>query len=220
MSVPDCQQTPTQGPEDNSKGALLITAVELSSIEDPTCPICREPYSGADGAEERPEADQEDPVSIDMVAEWFGSRRCCGHVIGRSCLFRHLTAPGAWANKCPLCRDVWFHETLPEDTQPGEQQQEQTNPTSPSAHMPRRSTRIAGQVGERRGSVHQNPSRAHMSDRHGISRVRLQQRPQARPPRFTRQLLAALDVKDGSNEVMGTIDDVEKTLEAFYRGLE
>jgi hypothetical protein len=58
-----------------------------------------------------------------------------------------------------------------------------------------------------------------MSDGSGISRERYNQRPQTRPPRFMRQLLAALGVEDVSYGVRGTKEEVQRRLERMYSEL-
>lgn len=204
-SPSDCQTSTNRisSDQDSSKGALLITPVALVQLEDKECPICHELYTEPQSTDHGSEPHQEWAVKVDMIAEWFGTKRCCGHIIGRKCLEKHLKGPGPWRNKCPLCRDVWFHEVAPRGAQlPAEV------PEAPSAtRAPRRSQRIA----ERR-SMSLRPVGA----RHGIARTQPRQRPQRRPIRFTQRLMAALEVEDGTEEVKGTMEEVERRLNRLY----
>jgi hypothetical protein len=58
-----------------------------------------------------------------------------------------------------------------------------------------------------------------MGERNGVRRKRRQGVMQ-RPAHFTAQLLAALEVKEGSDEIKGTLEQVERRLKALYRGLQ
>jgi hypothetical protein len=91
-----------------SRGSLITTAIPLDSLSDPTCPICHEPYASPSD----PNPTRECAVKIDFIAEWHGFKRCCGHIIGRNCLAKQVHCGRAWRNKCPICRDVWFHESV------------------------------------------------------------------------------------------------------------
>ncbi|KAF2823202.1 hypothetical protein CC86DRAFT_328302 [Ophiobolus disseminans] len=198
--------------QENSKGALLITPISLLQLEDPNCPICQEPYSEVPPSPERQGPEEEWAVSIDMVAEWFGPKKCCGHIMGRKCLEKHLSAAGQWRNKCPLCRDIWFHERVPAHVQ----WRPAPIPPQPSADVaPRRSERIAAKATARSGT--QQPK---MSDHSGINRAPRQQRPRPRPVHFTGRLMTALQVEDGSCEVKGTLEEVEQRLSTLYGDLE
>jgi hypothetical protein len=62
-----------------------------------------------------------------------------------------------------------------------------------------------------------------MSQRHGV-RARQQEHRSVPQPRqvtvpFASQLLAALEVESGSNEVKGTMEEVESRLNALYIGM-
>lgn len=196
---------------DSLKGALLITPLALSQVEDPKCPICLIPFSEPPGTPDAQEPGQEWAVSIDMVAEWFGPKKCCGHIIGRECLDMHLSTPGQWRNKCPICRDIWFHERVPAHAQ---WQAAPTSSGSSSSVAPRRSARIAGRVAAESG-----PSQPRMSNQSGISRASRHLQSQPRPAYFTDRLMAALEVEDGSSEVKGTLDEVNQKLRTLYGGL-
>jgi len=189
--------------QDSSKGALLITPVALVQLEDLECPICHETYTEPRSTDQLSEPQQEWAVKVDMIAEWFGTKRCCGHIIGRKCLEKHLKGPGPWRNKCPLCRDVWFHEVAPRDAQPRAETPEPPSTT----RAPRRSQRIA----ERRSA-----SQRTSGSIRGVARTPSRQRPQRRPIRFTQRLMAALEVEDGTEEVKGTMEEVERRLNRLY----
>jgi hypothetical protein len=212
----DTHASATRNAREESGGALMITPIGVSSLEDTTCPVCRETYSDppAVGLNLEPEPESEWAVSVDYAAEWFGLKKCCGHVVGRCCLEKHLRTRGAWKNKCPICRDIWYHEVAPEKTQVNEQLAAQAHLRPRTANEPRRSQRIAARLPEAQG-----PSTPSMSDRSGISRKRYSQRPQTRPPRFMRQLLAALGVEDVSDGVRGTKEEVQRRLERMYSEL-
>jgi hypothetical protein len=193
---------------DTSKGALLITPIALSTIEDRTCPICREGYveppvtSGSEVSE-----DEEWPVSVDMVAEWFGPKRCCGHIMGRKCLEKHLKTVGEWSNTCPLCRDCWFHRIVPEGVDESEDGEDQDAPAEPV----RRSPRLAA----RRGGAEPTTS-----ERNGVGQHQSnKRRRRLRPAHFATRLLAALEVQDGCDGVTGTLEEVKEKLDKLYEGL-
>lgn len=57
----------------------------------PDCPICREPFN---------EPPEETAVQIDLPT--------CQHIFGITCLQQHLSTPGEWPNKCPICRVAWY----------------------------------------------------------------------------------------------------------------
>jgi hypothetical protein len=200
--MPDCQQ-PHPGSRETTKGALLITPIVSTSLEHHTCPICHEAYSGSSSPDQVREPEEEGAVSVDMIAEWYGLRRLCGHVIGRTCLEKHITAPGAWRNKCPICRCIWYHDVAPRN----EQQQEQRAPQE----LPRlrRSRRLAAQRGESQAYLDYA-----ISERDDIRQVQHR----LRPGYFTQQLLRALEVEDGTAEVKGTLEEVEQRLKTLYEG--
>lgn len=96
------------------EGALFTTPLPLSLLaaDGQSCSICLEPY-----IEPSPHGNAESQagewaVRIDLVAESSSLRRCCGHVLGKKCLAAHLRSAGPWKRRCPLCRGVWFHETV------------------------------------------------------------------------------------------------------------
>jgi hypothetical protein len=207
--MPDYQQSPHPSSREATNGALLITQIASNSLEQRTCPVCHEPYSEthSPGQVRRPE--EEGAVSVDMIAEWYGPRRLCGHVIGRRCLEKHITASGAWRNKCPICRCIWFHEDVSANEQLHRKQVPQELPRL------RRSRRISA----RRGASQDHLEQA-ISERDGIRRVQLHQRHQLRSVHFTQQLLDALKVADGTGEVKGTLEEVEKRLKTLYEGTD
>jgi hypothetical protein len=198
--------------QEANKGALLITPISLHKLEEPNCPICREPYCEVPTGGRTPVANQEWAVSVDMVAEWFGPKRCCGHIMGRKCLEQHLQATGPWRNKCPLCRDIWFHEYAPAHAAPTA-----NRPQPLRAQGLRRSARLAA------AAARPGTAQSTMSQRHGV-RARQQEHRSVPQPRqvtvpFASQLLAALEVESGSNEVKGTMEEVESRLNALYSGM-
>lgn len=200
----------------SSRGALLISPQPLSSLSEHTCPICREPYIDISTPNQEASPDREFAVSIDMVAEWHGSKRLCGHVLGRKCFERQLKSKGAWRNRCPLCRDVMFRG---DDVDEGEddeevQDDESTVPEQPTMR-PRRSTRISARTNSGR-----NTSLPHMSASSGVNRARHTQRSSRRPRHFTQQLFAVLKVCADGDEVTGTMDDVERRLHTLYKEME
>jgi hypothetical protein len=212
----DSQASAPRNAQEESKGVLIITPIGLSLLNDTTCPVCREHYSNPPSTISNldPESDQEWAVSVDHVAEWFGLKRCCGHILGRRCLEKHLNMIGAWRNKCPICRDLWFHEVPPVGAQSSEHPATQTRLRPRTADPPRRSQRIAAQESRSQGF-----SLPRMSERSGIIREGRHPRPRTRPPRFIQQLLAALEVKDVKDGVKGTRDEIERRLETLYKDL-
>jgi hypothetical protein len=197
--------------EDASSWAILVTPIILKSIdiEDRYCPICREPYAEPPNKDQKPEAEQDWAVSVDMVAGMDGPKHCCGHIIGRRCLDMHLKAPGPWKNKCPLCREVWYELSTSDDVDDGDNDELEATPAEPQ----RRSQRIAERDAQRRSTA--GPPE---SGRNGVSRAGRHQRSrrQNRPRRFTRELFAALDVEEGSNDVRCTLEEAKQKLQAFY----
>lgn len=179
-------------------------------MSDRTCPICLEPYvepvrggpSPADGAGEW-------AVRIDMIAEQSGLRRCCGHILGRICLEKHLQGEGPWRNKCPLCRNLWFHVTVANHAATDEQPRASAERIYPQATL-RRSSRIAS-----RAAVRQPPSAHH--DRYRVNpRTNCTLRNAGRSPHFMRHLLGLLNVSSGSDEVKATLEEVERRLGILY----
>jgi hypothetical protein len=205
-----------RGALEETRGALIITPIGRSSLEDTTCPICQEHYSDPPsiGLNLEPELEQEWAVSVDHVAEWFGLKRCCGHILGRRCLEQHLNTTGTWRNKCPICRDLWFHEAALERAQFDERPSTQARFRTLTPDAPRRSQRIAARLSES-----STPSPHRVSDRSGISRKLHHHQPRTRPPRFMQQLLAALEVEDVKDGVKGTKEEVQRRLESLYREL-
>ncbi|OAK94481.1 hypothetical protein IQ06DRAFT_286556 [Phaeosphaeriaceae sp. SRC1lsM3a] len=206
----------TDGTKLSSRGALLISPQPLSSLSDTTCPICRDSYVNMPTPGQKVSPDREFAVSIDMVAEWHGSKRLCGHVLGRKCFEKHLKSKGAWRNRCPLCRDVWFRGDDVDEREDDEavQDDESTTPEQPTMR-PRRSARISARTNSGR-----NTSLQPMSANNGVNRTHHTQRGSRRPRHCTQQLLAALEVCANGDEVTGTMDDVERRLHTLYKEME
>lgn len=199
-----------------SKGALLITPLSLSRVSDPNCPVCHEAYCELPALHQPLLLDQEFAVSIDMVAEWHGSKKLCGHVLGRKCFERHLRSKGAWRNRCPLCRDVWFHGDEAIDEEDTDEEVQEDEPSEPDATTipPRRSARVAAQT-----IPGPNISSPRLSVSSGVNRARYGQQQSSGPRHFTRKLLAALEVRADGDEVAGTMEDVERRLKTLYRDM-
>ncbi|KAH7073267.1 hypothetical protein FB567DRAFT_196508 [Paraphoma chrysanthemicola] len=192
---------------------ILIRPISLRDIEDEdqNCPICREHYREPPSPGCRPEDKQEWAVSVEIVAGIDRPRECCGHIMGRKCLDMHLRARGQWRNKCPICRDVWYEVGAVEDAEGREEEQAQSEPIP--IDPPRRSLRIAARDRHRRSTA--TPM---TSDRRGVNRAGREQRAirQTRSRRFHQDLLAALDVEEGSDEIGCTLEEVKHKLEALY----
>ncbi|KAF2132302.1 hypothetical protein P153DRAFT_284987, partial [Dothidotthia symphoricarpi CBS 119687] len=200
-----------------ARGALFTTPISISRLESENraCPICHEQYIEPPVTEHGHQtSDREWAVSVDMVAEWFGRKRCCGHIIGHRCLQAHLQASGPWRNKCPLCRNVWFHHSNEDDNlvdEPGQTGETRIDPISSSL---RRSRRIADQTAVRRETpVTPTRDRAGTNQHSYHTSIRKRSR---RTAQFTQQLLETLEVAVGSVEVRGTLEEVERKLEALY----
>jgi hypothetical protein len=216
---PDSQAPALYSAREEARGALIITPYSISSLEDTTCPICHETYSDppSTGLNLEPEMEQEWAVSVDYAAEWFGYRKCCGHTVGRRCLEKHLNTHGAWKNKCPICRDIWYHEITPERAQVNEHPATQARLHPRTADKPRRSQRIEARLAES-----QAPSSPPLvGNRGAVSRDRQSHRTRTRtrPPYFMQQLLAALRVEDARYGVKGTKKEVHRRLERLYEEL-
>jgi (2Fe-2S) ferredoxin len=153
-----------------------------------------------------------------MVAEWFGPKKCCGHIMGKNCLQAHVTSNGPWKHKCPLCRDVWYHAVAPEKARRFVEEEEEEEPP-----VLRRSARIARMEAAREGSV---TAQASMSQRHGVSRAARRERQRspsqarAASAAFSSQLMAALQVEKGGKHVHGSLEEIKERLSALYSGLE
>jgi hypothetical protein len=205
--------------------ALFTTPIPLNMLnsDEHSCPICHEPYiappTKAKGKKTTTpdESEGEWPVSVDMFAEPAGLKHCCGHIFGRQCLITHLNGDGAWRNKCPLCRDIWFGKGAVADDVPAA-------PAPPPAEEPvatllRRSARIAA-----RATAPQTPPGSSMSARNGVaqrsrSAARVKRGRSTRRAGFLEEILGALDMQNG-DEVNGTLEEVEEILSTFYGGRE
>lgn len=194
------------------KGAIIITPHDPMMLIDKTCPICKEEYAHPLDAVRKSEHGHECPVSVDLVAEWWGHRKCCGHIFGRKCLVKHLASGAQWSNKCPMCRDIWLHRYPPEEVEESLQQRVQPEPAP--APAVRRSRRIAA-----RAAVQPYPSSRRLSNRAGITHASQPRRPLPPPAYFEQRLLAALRVAEGSREINGTMADVEERLSTLYESL-
>jgi hypothetical protein len=157
-----------------------------------------------------------------MVAEWFGPKKCCGHIMGKNCLQAHVTSNGPWKHKCPLCRDVWYHAVAPEKVRRFEEEEEEEEE---EPQVLRRSARIERMEAGRQGTV---PGSAHasMSQRHGVSRAARRERrrspsqSRAASAAFSSQLMAALQVEEGGKHVHGSLEEIKERLSGLYSKLE
>ncbi|KAF2255164.1 hypothetical protein BU26DRAFT_151643 [Trematosphaeria pertusa] len=171
------------------------------------CPICHEAYGDyRPGMLDLGEAQAEWAVRVDLTAEPDRSRRCCGHIFGRRCLEKHLRRPEPWHNKCPICRLTWF---------PSDNLSNHRAATPASARPP--TTAVAStRVSARRilESRHRRQGNGRRSSSRGPST-----RPQ-RPSSFIQQLLEHFEVRDGSDEVKASADEVEQRLRGLYGSIE
>jgi hypothetical protein len=222
-TIPLCFPMVAPARPSSDQGALFTTPLALAALDNDsrTCPICHEDYTEpytSDSNEIPGDANKEWAVSVDMVAEIRGRKRCCGHIIGRRCLKKHISGRGLWKNKCPLCRDVWFGINATAHTGTTTSPRAVRVDHSDRSSQPlRRSLRIAAQATtQRESSVYRmsnrngvGPSRrAHRSDRHSDSSS------------FVQDLLGTLGVVEGSDQVQGTLEQVERQLEGLYNGLQ
>lgn len=189
-------------------GALFTTPLPLLLIapSDRECSICLEPYiepSQRAFAQEGQEGEW--AVRVELVAEVCGLRRCCGHVMGKQCLEAHLRSSGPWKRRCPLCREVWFQET------------------SLSAEEGRHTSELYAQrVGQAVASSRHSPSNNARLDRSRNPRNESSQshtlvRPSAQSPAsFTQRVREKLEIKEGSDEVGKSLEEVEQVLGDFF----
>jgi hypothetical protein len=205
--------------------ALFTTPIPLNILnsDELSCPIYHEPYIAppikVKGKKTKTpdESEGEWPVSVDMFAEPAGLKHCCGHIFGRQCLITHLNGDGAWKNKCPLCRDIWFGKGAVANDMPAA-------PAPPPAEEPmttplRRSARIAA-----RDTAPRTPPASSMSARNGVaqrsrSSARVKRSRSTRPVGFLEEILGALNMQNG-DEVNGTLEEVKELLSTFYGGQE
>ncbi|KAH7402888.1 hypothetical protein BKA66DRAFT_404477 [Pyrenochaeta sp. MPI-SDFR-AT-0127] len=202
-------------PRQGTLGALLTTPISVTTLDvgDRKCPLCHELYVEPVHQNKSNDTEKEWPVSITIAAQWSGLKRCCGHIFGRRCLEKHLQASGAWRNKCPICRDVWFDNTAAnEDTTPHEQLQAETHYQARVTRPLRRSLRIASRAMVRRRTRGTPLGEDQRYASTGIQRARIV------GSDFMQQLLRALEVNNGSDEVNGTLEEVEQKLGALYDG--
>ncbi|CAO2657135.1 Nn.00g032610.m01.CDS01 [Neocucurbitaria sp. VM-36] len=192
--------------------ALFTTPISpaLLEEEDRVCSICHEAYMEPTTSPDSHDPGREWPVRVDMVAEQSGPKRCCGHILGRRCLEKHLQSRGEWRNKCPVCRDLWFGNSTVSDTSTREEPQASAQSERRAPNPLRRSSRIALQTTARR----RIPG-LQMDEPHRVIRLRQRVQP-SRSTSFMQQLLGALEVEQGSDEVKATLEEVEQRLEALY----
>jgi hypothetical protein len=204
--------------------ALFTTPIPLDKLDtdENICPICHEDYIGppikVKGKKTKTPngSEGEWPVSVDMFADPTGLKHCCGHIFGRQCLITHLNGEGAWRNKCPVCRDIWFGKgavAADVSAEPVQAPLEEEVVAQPL----RRSARIAAQTLASRA-----PPAARMSARNGIARrsryaARVKRGRLTRPVGFLEEILGALNMQNG-DEVNGTLNEVEEILSTFYEG--
>ncbi|KAF2877201.1 hypothetical protein BDV95DRAFT_481577 [Massariosphaeria phaeospora] len=195
---------------------LFTTPIPLSCLEPSSlsCAICREPY----GEYTPTSVDLEDgraewAVRVDISAAHDGGTRCCGHIFGRRCLEKHLRTAGAWHNKCPICRAVWFSYARSDTNQSTSTATTQTTSAllNATATVSPRVPWLSRSTLRRR---HRNGGIGRVSS--GLSnRGRLQ-----RASGFIQHVLDAFEVEEGSDEVKASVEQVEVTLEQLYRNLE
>jgi hypothetical protein len=207
--MPACQQSLHPSPREAKQGALLITPIDSNSLEQRICPICYEPYSETHNPGQARGPEEEGSVSVDVVAEWQGLRRLCGHIIGRRCLEKYIKSSGAWRNKCPICRCIWFGEVAPANEQQHRQRAGQELPRL------RRSRRIAAQRGANQHHLGQA-----ISERDSVRQCQWDERHQLRSVHLTQQILDALEVGDETGGVEGTLEEVEQRLMTLYEGAD
>lgn len=191
----------------NMQSALFTTPLPLVLIppNDRVCSICLEPYIEPS----QPAATQQDQqgewaVRVELVAETSGLRRCCGHIIGKQCLEAHIRSSGPWKRRCPLCRALWFQESR--------LQAEQTQITSRQQAQPESQTVVGSRPLLR--STGQNRSRSPQNE-WGESSTSQELYAQHLAS-FTQRVRDKLEIKDGSDEVGKSLEEVEQVLGDFY----
>ncbi|KAF2110520.1 hypothetical protein BDV96DRAFT_202837 [Lophiotrema nucula] len=189
---------------------LFTTPLEVGKIDPYSrdCPICNEPYGTYSKAIDLSSNDDllEWPVRVDLCATPDSRTRLCGHIFGRRCLEKHLKAQGPWHSKCPMCRMTWF-EPVHSGVNIG-----------PAFWSPREgSSRNDEEIGEPPQAQDTDEEAAKQEQEQTTPRDRLRRR---RPTPFLRRVLEACNVEEGSDEVRGSVDDVERTLEQLYAGRE
>lgn len=186
---------------------MFITPLQLDQLaaDNRTCSICFEPYIEAPSPGcTRDHEPGEWAVRIDMVAEPSSLRRGCRHIIGKECLGAHLQSPGPWKSRCPICRDVWFHEAIPTNRVIQQPRQVQATPSG------RRATRSVVQT-------------ATNGDRHGHavgSLTCLEQRMMQRNncTSFLQQVRETLQIADESTDAGQSLEEVEQRLKIRLYG--
>lgn len=208
-------------PGQHEQGALFTTPITLSALsgESRTCPVCRESYREPPHGEFRSNgqsSDKEWAVRVDMVAERWGMKQCCGHILGRNCLTNHIQAPGPWRNKCPICRDLWFG--LPGIHNDANNEIQLSTVLSPQRlargnTLPRRSPRTLLQSHSDR--VTHTRLRGSLNNESSVpNSSRRRRRPRA--DTFVQQILNELQVREGDDTVPGTVVQVEQRLRNLY----
>lgn len=210
MSPITSRQPPSQPRLSKATPFLLFTTpLFLRSLPSDShhCPICTDPYTEYDSNAPDPDLNADTnsaptaewAVQIDISATAQRSTRLCGHIFGSRCLQIHLKSKGAWRNKCPLCRCVWFPETA---APPSEITSERV-PWLERARM-RRSLQIG--------------SRGRGEDDSGGVRVNSEMAERLNGEQdFLRRVLDTFEIGDGRREVRGSVEEVTDVLERLYR---
>ncbi|KAF2192366.1 hypothetical protein K469DRAFT_694485 [Zopfia rhizophila CBS 207.26] len=172
---------------------LTLASLDSSSTH---CSICAERFGEYDPNSPDPVADHTRPewaVRIDM--DIYGSGRC-HHVFGVRCLHLHLRSPGAWHNKCPMCRDTWFAVFA--------------NPVAYMLPMGSVQTEMRTRMEDNDASTRESDTGGRLS-----SRGRLH-----RSIGFIQQMLREFDIDDRDAEMRFRVAEAEMALERAWRRLE
>lgn len=131
ISIPE-SPTPASVPKRPTPGFVLFTTpIRLECLEPDsrTCPICSEPFIEPQNKRPDPEDTEEWAMRVDMSATDYKSTKCCRHIFGRRCLEKHINSKGAWHNKCPLCRQIWWVSESPlHNSSPAQTSSQRRNP--------------------------------------------------------------------------------------------
>lgn len=138
--------------------------------------------------------------------------------MGRRCLEKHLKTIGEWSNKCPICRDVWFHRYVPERSEVEDETPEDEVVDEGTGNSGREEL-VEGLRRSRRIAERSTGGGESMGERNGVRRKARREAVRTMPAHFTAQLLAALEVEEGSDEIKGTMSEVERRLAGLYRVL-
>lgn len=189
-------------------GVIFTTPLFLTSIApaNRSCSICLEPFiEPPSPGSTREDQEGEWAVRVDLVAEVSALKKCCGHILGKRCLEAHLRSPGPWRKQCPLCRDVWFRPSSRAKPATRASHRLQTAPSNG------RATRFTAPAADRAsrgrsGSPPRERGEQQLSSAHSLDDY----------TDFAQQVRAKLQIKDGSEEVTRTLEEVEQTLREFY----